>query len=316
MARRRKKSGSSRVHGGWLIAVAATCFIVGVFWERRQAEAPLPGSSPEPPASAASAKAASSHPVGERRSVRESTLSAPLPRRGVAIVPVGHGHARIALVIDDLGRSTADVERLQGLGIPWTGSVLPFEGRTREVVSALQQAGVEYLCHLPMQGVKANPGLGALRLDMTAAELAAATRAALAAVPGATGVNNHMGSVLSAERAAMTPILRQLALRDLFFLDSRTSPASVGYRLALELGMPAAERQVFLDADASEAGVEEQFGRWLELARRRGGAIAIGHPHPYTLAVLEREVPRALAAGYEFVPASFLLDRPALGVTQ
>jgi polysaccharide deacetylase 2 family uncharacterized protein YibQ len=315
LARRRRKKGLSRVHGGWLIAVAIACFIVGAFWGRRQAEVPSSGASPDLAASAP-AQAPYLGPAAEHPSTREPTASAPRPRRGVDIVPVGRGEARIALVIDDLGRNTADVERLQELGIPWTGSVLPFESRTREVVSALQQAGVEYLCHLPMESAKANPGLGALRLDMTAPELTAATRAALAAVPGASGVNNHMGSVLSAERVAMTPILGELAVRDLFFLDSRTSPASVGYRLALELGMPAAQRQVFLDAAPSEAGVEEQFSRWLALARSRGAAIAIGHPHPYTLAVLEREVPRAKAAGYEFVPASFLLDRPALGVTQ
>jgi len=230
------------------------------------------------------------------------------------MVAVEPGRARVALVIDDLGRSAADLDRAEGLGIPWTAAVLPFETQTAEVVGELHRREIEYLCHLPMQPARANPGPGALRLDMTSAELATATRAALAAVPGAVGVNNHMGSVLSVDMGAMTTILSELAGRQLYFLDSRTSSQSVGYRVALELGLPATERQVFLDVDPNERAVTAQFRRLLDMARRRGAALAIGHPHDYTFAVLEREVPAAIAAGYEFVPASYLVDRPALGV--
>ncbi len=149
---------------------------------------------------------------------------------------------------------------------------------------------------------------------MSPDELARANRAALDTVPGASGVSNHMGSALSADPRAMLQVLGELAARDLFFVDSRTSAESVGYRLALELGLPAAERQVFLDSDPAEAAVSAQFRRLLDEARERGSAIAIGHPHEGTFEILEREVPRAVAAGYEFVPASYLLDRRHLRV--
>jgi polysaccharide deacetylase 2 family uncharacterized protein YibQ len=79
--------------------------------------------------------------------------------------------------------------------------------------------------------------------------------------------------------------------------------------VALELGLAAAERHVFLDPDPSPAEIATQFHRLLALAREQGAAIAIGHPHPATLAMLEAEVPRARALGYEFVPVSYLLDR-------
>jgi hypothetical protein len=275
-------------------------FAAGVYWGRRGAET-VP---PEPPLPAAA---------------RPAPVVAPPPPAPAAeptapLQAVEPGGARIALVIDDLGRSVEDVRRLQRLAIAWTGAVLPFETRTAEVVEALRRERVEYLCHLPMQPANANPGPGALRVDMTSAELSAATRAALAAVPGASGVNNHMGSVLSARAEAMRPILHELVARDLFFLDSRTSAASVGYELALELGLAATQRQIFLDSDPSPGAVAEQFAKLLEVARSRGAALAIGHPRGDTFAMLEREVPRALAAGYEFVPASFLLDRPSRGV--
>jgi polysaccharide deacetylase 2 family uncharacterized protein YibQ len=312
LARRRKKRGLSQVHGGWLVAVAVLCFAAGAYWAQRRQPADAPA---EPPPSVAE-RTEVTQPRQRQAPVEPPAPEVVEPEQPAELAPVARGSARIALVIDDLGRNVADVDRLQRLAIPWTGAVLPYESRTIDVVTALREEGVEYLCHLPMQPANANPGPGALRLDMTPTELASGTRAALAAVPGASGVNNHMGSVLSSEREAMRPILDELAARDLFYVDSRTSPTSVGYQLALELGLAATERQVFLDADAAEPAVELQFERLLEVARRRGAALAIGHPHPDTFTVLEREVPRAVAAGYEFVPASYLLDRPAAGLEQ
>ena len=67
--------------------------------------------------------------------------------------------------------------------------------------------------------------------------------------------------------------------------------------MAISLGVPAAERQVFLDGDPSAAAIHTQFQRLLNLARTKGSAIAIGHPHPETLAALTREVPKAKADG-------------------
>ncbi len=214
---------------------------------------------------------------------------------------------RIALVIDDLGRSLEDLDTLAKLGIPLTYAVLPFESRTAEVVEALQQRGAEIVCHLPMEAQNhANPGPGALRASMDRDELKAATRRALAAVPGASGVNNHMGSGLSAQRDAMTPVLEVVAAAGLYYLDSRTSPETLGYEIARELGMAAGERQVFLDTDRSPAALRRQFERLLAVAAERGQAIAIAHPHPETLALLAAEIPQAKRE-FEFVTASALL---------
>ena len=100
-----------------------------------------------------------------------------------------------------------------------------------------------------------------------------------------------------------------VAEKGLFFLDSRTSAESVGYQEAERLGIPAAERQVFLDDDLRPDAIAEEFRRMLQIATEKGFAIAIGHPHAATLEVLARELPRARAAGYEFVPVSYLVDR-------
>jgi polysaccharide deacetylase 2 family uncharacterized protein YibQ len=221
------------------------------------------------------------------------------------------GPARVALVIDDLGRSLSELDSLQRLGVPITYAVLPFESQTAEVVAALSRRHEEILCHLPMEPSRGgNPGPGALRAGMSQEQLRQSTLAAIAAVPGAVGVNNHMGSGLSTDPASMAAILGVLASRGLFFLDSRTSAQSVAYRVAAALGVPAAERQVFLDDDLHPEAIAAQFQRLLDLARTRGEAIAIGHPHSETLATLAAEVPRAQAAGFRFVQVSALLDHP------
>ena len=151
---------------------------------------------------------------------------------------------RVALVIDDLGRSLEDVGQLEALGVPVTYAVLPFEEHTAAVVSGLRRARREMLLHLPMEPKSGaeDPGPGALLLGMSEDELEEKTRAALAAVPGAVGVNNHMGSGLSEDERSMDAVLSVLAGRRLFFLDSRTSAASVGYKTAIQLGLPAAQR--------------------------------------------------------------------------
>jgi polysaccharide deacetylase 2 family uncharacterized protein YibQ len=235
------------------------------------------------------------------RSSEVETVSAPAPAEG----------GRVALVIDDLGHSLDDLHAVEELGVPLSYAVLPFEEQTPEVVSELRGRGAEILLHLPMEPAGANdPGPGALRLGMTPEQLRQSTLAALQAVPGAAGVNNHMGSGLSADEPSMTTILGVLSARGLFFLDSRTSAQSVGYRVATRLGLPAAERQVFLDPDPAPEAIRAQFHRLLGLARTRGAAVAIGHPHPETIAILKEEIPKALALGYELVPVSYLLDRP------
>lgn len=312
MARRRarprkRSSGSRRL----LVVVAVAGFALGygvATWRSRSAGAPAPSPLAQPQA-----------PVAERPyeepppAEPESRIPLPEPP-AEGRYHAGNG-ARVALVIDDLGRRVQDVADFAALAVPLSYGVLPFESHTAQVVRALRERRAEVLCHLPMEPRNgANPGPGALTGKMTRAELEQGTRWALAAVEGASGVNNHMGSSLSADRRSMRAILEVVRGERLFYLDSRTTADSVAYDTAREMGVPAARRQVFLDGDVAPDAIREQFARLLELARRNGSAIAIGHPHPGTLEVLAAEVPRARRAGYEFVPVSYLVDRaPGIG---
>lgn len=271
---------------------------------------------PEPEAQVVQAKReTAANPPSTRRHPAVSDHVEPEVQTAATVTvpeaPSGPVHGvRIALVIDDLGHTVEELRPLEGLGVPVSYSVLPYEDQTPEVVAELRRRGAEILLHLPMEPKNGeDPGPGALLQGMGDDELREKTVAALQAVPGAVGVNNHMGSLLSAEEGPMTAVLRVLARRGLFFLDSRTSADSVGYKVATRLGIPAAERQVFLDGEATPEAIQTQFQRLLALARTRGSAIAIGHPHPETLAALEREVPKAREEGYEFVPVSYLMNQ-------
>lgn len=235
------------------------------------------------------------------------------PDRPDAKMPPPVSAPRVALVIDDLGRRPADLDEIAALGVPVAHALLPFERRTGEMVELARARGAEIVLHLPMESTQPgeDPGPGALRSGMSSEELRAAVERALAAVPGATGLNNHMGSALTTDAQAMRVVLRVAAEHRLFFLDSRTTPASVASEIARECGVAALARQVFLDDDPAPEAIRAQFARLLELATERGEAIAIGHPHPATFAVLAAEVPRARRRGVRFVSLRALLTGAA-----
>ncbi len=252
------------------------------------------------------AAARSERPVARTRPRPETPQPKPAPEKMHA---VGVG-ARVAIVIDDLGRSEREIDRLEALHVPLTYSLLPYAKHTREIAERLRHDGAEVMCHLPMEPTGSqNPGPHAIWEGVGATRIEELTRRAIEAVPGAVGLNNHMGSLVTADEHAMRAILGVVRRRGLFFVDSRTSPQSRAFDIARDLGIPAAKRNVFLDDERNEPAVTAAFYRLLDLAHKNGAAIGIGHPHDVTLTTLAKVVPRALAAGYEFVPVSFLLER-------
>jgi polysaccharide deacetylase 2 family uncharacterized protein YibQ len=293
----------------WRLALAALVVVVllasGAVLLRRGG--PTPGASDRPRAQVVQ---------DARATFAESVRVDPVVSSDIVEVPplflpaevVTSAVLRIALVIDDLGRSVGTIDRLLALGVPLSYSVLPFESRTPEVVARVREAGAELLCHVPMEARSGlDPGPGALVRGMSDEEIRLAASRALDQVPGAVGANNHMGSAFSEDAAAMGTFLEVVAAGGLFFLDSRTTADTIGFRTALDLGIPAAERKVFLDRDRRPEAIRSELARVLEAAARGEMAIAIGHPHEETLVVLEEEIPLALAAGYRFVTVSDLL---------
>ncbi|MEO8348912.1 MAG: divergent polysaccharide deacetylase family protein [Acidobacteriota bacterium] len=228
----------------------------------------------------------------------------PSPRAAAA------GDARIAIVIDDLGDDRAALERIAAWRFEVAGAVLPGLPESAAAARHLAQSGKEVLLHLPMEPdgyPRVRPGPGVVLRSDSDERIAEIVAEDLESVPGAVGVNNHMGSAATADVRVMRAVVRVLADRGLFLLDSRTTEASVARRMAEEISLPAVSRRVFLDSVPTAAAIDRSFSELLARARKDGSALAIGHPYPETMAMLERELPKLQERGVELVRVKTLL---------
>lgn len=214
---------------------------------------------------------------------------------------------RIALVIDDVGLDVAAAQRTAALDAPVTIAVLPYADASRDIAGLVRGAGHDLLLHMPMEPLGlADPGPHALRVDQTAEELQLRVRWAFARVPGAIGMNNHMGSRITQDVNAMRPVLEVVSQEAGLFLDSMTTAESRGTAVARGLGLTALERDIFLDHAIDPAAISARLDDVESLAQLRGWVIAIGHPHDATLDALEDWIGEAEAQGFEFVTLSEL----------
>ena len=227
----------------------------------------------------------------------------------VAVTPVRAGN--LVIVMDDIGHSMAKAERILLLPAPVTLGLLPFAANSREIARRASAAGRDIILHQPMEplpGAHVRPIAGTLTMAMSPAQFTLLLDQALAAVPGIIGVNNHTGSLLTQDHAAMRRLMSHLADRELAFLDSRTSPATVAYAMAVEARIPALKRDVFLDHVATPAAIADAFERALTIARQQGFAVIIGHPYEMTISFLERTMP-SLPDGFEVIGLSTHLQQ-------
>ncbi len=216
--------------------------------------------------------------------------------------------ARLAIIIDDLGSDRAAAEAIFALGYPLTISVLPNHEHSLDIAKEAHRRGLQVMLHLPMQSVaNETPEAQELHPGMSAPEVAALVDHFLQNVPDAAGVNNHQGSQATADAVLMDELMPVLRDRHLFYVDSRTTTATVAYDTAQDFGVRSAFRNVpFLDDVAEVAAVRKQLELALRAAREKGEAVAIGHPHPATIQALRQVLLQAQAHGVRLVPASEL----------
>jgi hypothetical protein len=219
------------------------------------------------------------------------------------------GSALLAIIIDDLGSDRAAAEAVFALGFPLTISVLPNHEHSMEIAEEAHRRGLQVMLHLPMQSVaNETPEALELRPGMPAQEVTEVVGQFLQNVPDAAGVNNHQGSQATADAALMDELMPVLRDHHLFYVDSRTTAATVAYETAQDFGVRSAFRNVpFLDDVAEVGAVRRQLELALRGAREKGQAVAIGHPHPATLEALREVLPHAQAQGVRLVLASELV---------
>jgi polysaccharide deacetylase 2 family uncharacterized protein YibQ len=248
------------------------------------------------------------HPKVQQPS--RSSASLPVVKPSRAVVQRHKGTCQVAIIVDDMGSSMSEIQSLLSIGLPLTFSVIPALAHSKGVAVSAHDAGAQVMVHMPMEPEgypkKRLEEIGLL-LAMQDAEVEARVNGYFSSVPFAVGANNHMGSRYTQNAEKMGVVLKVLKEKGMFFLDSRTSPASVGYQTARALGLKCGTRQVFLDNVQNESAIGRQLAEVVAIARKKGGAIAICHPHPATIRLLKSMMPELARSGVTFVHASNLM---------
>ncbi len=223
-------------------------------------------------------------------------------------VPVFAG--KLAIVIDDFGYRPQTENQVLAMPQAISVAVLPNATHAREMATKAHNSGHEVLIHLPMAPLSKQPlEKDTLRPEMSSAEIERIISDAVNKVPYAVGLNNHMGSAMTSSLFGMQKVMQALERYNLYFLDSMTIGNSQALRAASGTGVKVIKRKVFLDDTQNEGDIRRQFDRAVQLARRNGSAIAIGHPHPATVRVLQQAL-SSLPADITLVRPSNLLNEP------
>lgn len=205
--------------------------------------------------------------------------------------------AQLAIIIDDLGYQPLPPQ-LAALPPEIGVSILPDTPYAHAIHQQARQQHRDILLHMPMEPSRKAPlEQTTLTKTMGKGELQLALKRALAQLPGAFAINNHMGSALTQDRQAMIWVMETLAEQQLAFLDSRTSAQSVAEAIAVQYHVPALRRHIFLDHQRTTDFISHQLRLAARKAQSQGYAVAIGHPYPVTLSALGQQLP-AIADKY------------------
>ena len=253
--------------------------------------------------------------ISTKTPIAEKTLSKPAKPTfekpvGIPEIPPKIKLPRVAIIIDDLGYDIKIAEKFLELDVVFTFSILPFSPFQQKIARRAHEKGLEVMLHLPMEPVEypsVNPGPGTLLTAMSPDELLDQLEKDLDTLPSIKGVNNHMGSKLTAESNQLYQIFSILKKRGLFFIDSRTTPKTLCKPSARMFRVPFAQRDVFIDHHQQPESIRKQIKALIEIALHHGQAVGIAHPHLTTYRVLEEMLPE-LKEKVQFVPASDIVN--------
>jgi len=283
--------------------------------EAGSARAPTEGEEAREIVPAAPAKPAAPTPGEPKTGNEQAANVAPAPvqtsgdvawlRNSVAFV-VPQGKPMIAVVLDDVGVARGHAELAIDMPAVITLSFMTYADGVADMAARAHAKGHELMLHVPMEPLDGDVDAGPHVLKVGEPDRELLTRLAwgLSRFPGYIGINNHMGSRFTQDERGMRVVLRELKRRNLLFLDSRTISTTIGDRLAARMGVAHVMRDVFLDNEMDEAAVIKQLVEAEKIAASKGQAIAIGHPHPATIAAIRAWIPQAEARGFVIVPLS------------
>jgi polysaccharide deacetylase 2 family uncharacterized protein YibQ len=221
-----------------------------------------------------------------------------------------HAEKLASIIIDDLGNNLEYGRMAISLPGPVTLAFLPHTVFASELAGMANAAGKEVMLHLPLQSVRHHSHTpGTLKLHMTHAEFVRQLRSNIKSVPHISGINNHMGSLLTQHPGHMNWLMSVLAEEGgLYFIDSRTTTKSVAALFAKKHNVPHMDRDIFLDPDSRPETIRREFSRFISRANQAGYAIAIAHPYPRTIQFIQEHLGELEEQGIKLVPVSEIVS--------
>jgi len=219
---------------------------------------------------------------------------------------------RVAIIIDDMGMNIPIAKQFVQFSFPLTFSIFPYAPHSLEVAKLFHEAGQQIMLHVPMEPhgyPDVDPGPGALLDNMDDQQLLSCFSKELSAIPGIVGINNHMGSRLTENQHKMVLFMNCLHDKQLFFIDSRTTAGTVAFDEAIKAGIPAGQRDVFLDNIRDEQYILAQLKKLIAIAQIKKTAVGIGHPYPETVAALRKASQLMQESRVAIVPVSTLIEK-------
>ena len=214
----------------------------------------------------------------------------------------------VAIILDDAGGRGPDYKEIFSIKEPLTISIMPNLKESEAVALGALTSGKEVMLHLPMETYKDSYDRhdgSMITINMSNDDIEKVVNSDIAAVFGASGVNNHMGSKATEDKRVMDEVLKIIKEKNLFFVDSRTSKKSVAFDEARKMKIKSTENNVFLDVEANADKIKEMMGKLVLEARKFGHAVGIAHvTRPVTIEMLKELMPYYEKNGIKFVFAS------------
>lgn len=195
--------------------------------------------------------------------------------------------ARLAIIIDDMA-NISQVKALQALNLKVNPSFFPSDKNHIDTPKLALKFDF-YMVHLPLAAINyAKPELDTLNPNDTQERIFKKIKQIKKDFKDLKFINNHTGSLFTSNEEAMKKLYKAFEKEGLIFVDSKTIASSKAPKVAKALGQIYIQRDVFLDNQDDVAYIKKQLMDAVKLAKKKGFAIAIGHPRKNTFKALEQ----------------------------
>lgn len=253
---------------------------------------------------------AKAEPRAEKAAAVPSAKESPSSKPGWDIpdFPAARNNATLVIVFDDGGHNMSQLEKCVVLPFPVTVAVLPRLAHSAEAAERVRKSGNEVILHQPMQSVNLNvdPGEGAVTPEMDEEKIRSTVLANLYEIWPVSGMNNHEGSLITADAEKIAAVMQICSQQEIYFLDSRTNSDSKVQYVSSVMGYPYYERNIFLDNTKNRKDILSEIEKGVEFANKNGVAIMIGHVWSAEIlpGILREVYPVLSAKGYKFTTVS------------